>query len=268
VTVVAVCASKGSWGASTLALLIGAGWPSTRQVVVAECDPGGNALAARFELSPLVGMTSLVLDRRRLVDKGLAAHLQSVPGGLEVLVGPASPGAARSLDHEIGDLGERLFPSDVDVIADCGRIATDSRGQAGLVTSAADVVITVGGDAASVAHAQWTSEHISSAAPDARITFVLVGTCPFPAEEIRHALPAGRIHSLPSDPRAAGMVCGLPGRPKHLEHGPLARAARRLVCDLTEGLSGPSAAPLGRQTPDGAGHAPGSIPVSTRAAAP
>ena len=208
---------------------MGAVWPRPRRVVVAECDPGGNALAARFELSPLVGMTSLVLDRRRDVDDGIDAHVQRVPGGLEVLIGPASPDAARSLDHEMGDLGASVFPTDIDVIADCGRILLGSRGQAGIVKGADDVVVTVGGDAASVAHAQWMRDHIQSLTGDARVAFVLVGPCPFPIDEVRLALQADRIEQVPFDVRAAALARGLPGRLKHLERGALTRAARALA---------------------------------------
>ncbi len=52
VTLIAVCSGKGSPGVSTLACVAGAVWPPDRRIVIAECDPSGNDLAARFGMSP------------------------------------------------------------------------------------------------------------------------------------------------------------------------------------------------------------------------
>ena len=67
VTIISVCSAKGSPGVTTLACALGAVWPAERRVMVAECDPSGGDIAARFGLSAKRGMTSLILEARRSV---------------------------------------------------------------------------------------------------------------------------------------------------------------------------------------------------------
>ncbi len=111
VTTVSICSAKGSPGVSTLACAMGAVWPVERRIIVAECDPSGGDLAARFNLSAKRGMSSLVLEARRspaamMLD--LQPHLQTVPGGLELLAGPTGAGASKTVDTELPECLVRL----------------------------------------------------------------------------------------------------------------------------------------------------------------
>jgi cellulose biosynthesis protein BcsQ len=58
VTVVMFTSIKGAPGVTTLTCLVGATWPSHRQVAVIESDPFGGDLAARFGLSAKRGWST------------------------------------------------------------------------------------------------------------------------------------------------------------------------------------------------------------------
>jgi MinD-like ATPase involved in chromosome partitioning or flagellar assembly len=93
----ALASLKGAPGTTTLACLVAATWPLDRRVVVAECDPCGGDLAARFELSTAKGCLSLATAARRDWDSvEVDPHIQRLPGGLEVLVGGSG---AQSCPH-------------------------------------------------------------------------------------------------------------------------------------------------------------------------
>ena len=116
-TIVTICSSKGSPGVTTLACAIAATWPQNRRILLAECDPSGGDIAARFGMSAKLGMTSLVLESRSSQGSALPnveQHLQRLPGGLEVLVGAVGASAARMVDDELPGLTRWLsrFSSD------------------------------------------------------------------------------------------------------------------------------------------------------------
>ena len=47
-SLIAVAAGKDSRGVTTTALALAAVWPRARAVLLAECDPSGGSLAARY----------------------------------------------------------------------------------------------------------------------------------------------------------------------------------------------------------------------------
>src|ERR1700691_2739893 len=116
-TRVTLCSAKGSPGVTTLSCVLGAVWPADRPVVVAECDPSGGDLAGRFGLSTRVGMTSLVLTERQgaVATADYRAHLQQLPGGLDVLVAPPGSDAASALDRELGMTASDVIPPECDL---------------------------------------------------------------------------------------------------------------------------------------------------------
>ena len=234
-TLIAFCSGKGSPGVSTLACVVGAVWPSTRPVVMAECDPSGNDLAVRFGLSPRIGMTSLVLARRHRDDTkpSFDAHLQSLPGGLGVLVGPVNPDASGSLDRELSAVGAGIFPESVDVLLDCGRVLGAHGGQRELLQSADRVVVVSRPDIADLAHARWTLDLVRELPGGVEVSLVLVGSGRFGSAEIEHALTARPLGVMPLDVASAAVVCGSPGRAKRFARSPLVAAARQLVDRLS-----------------------------------
>ena len=234
-TLIAFCSGKGSPGVSTLACVTGAVWPSHRPIVMAECDPCGNDLAARFGLSPRIGMTSLVIAHRHRehAEPSFSVHLQSLPGGLEVLVGPVNPDASGSLDRELSIVGTAIFPKEVDILVDCGRVLGGTAGQQEILQSADRVVVVSGPELADLAHAQWTVDLIRDLVHDAKPSLVLVGSGRFGSAEIEQALHVPPLAVIPHDENSAAMVCGSPGKAKRFARSALVDAARQLVDRLT-----------------------------------
>ena len=61
-SMVALASAKGAPGVTTTAVALGAVWP--RRVLVAECDPAGGDLAARFRLPPEPNLVALGMAAR------------------------------------------------------------------------------------------------------------------------------------------------------------------------------------------------------------
>lgn len=230
-TRVAICSGKGSPGVSTLACVAGAVWPHGRRIVIAECDPSGNDLAARFGMSPRLGMTSLVLAHRHSEDSEATfdAHVQRLPGGLEALVGPVNPDAATSLDRELSSAGLAIFPGPVDILVDCGQILSGAPGQRAILKAADQVVVVTRPDAAGLAHAQWTLDVVRNLATRGTTSFVVVGPGDFSVGEIERAFPSSFLGAIALDRRSAAMACGTPGHPRRFARSSLVASARRLV---------------------------------------
>jgi len=228
---VTLCSAKGSPGVTTLACLMGAVWTANREAVVAECDPSGNDLAPRFGLSPRRGMTTLVLGKRSPDDVGDAfgAHLQYLPGGLGVFVGPCSPEAARMLDSELGQVGIDIFPKGADILIDCGRILAGAAGQQEMLRASDRVLVVVRPDSAGLAHCQRTIDLVRALSPQSNCSFVAVGPSEFAAGEMERALRADLIAQVPLDHRTASIVCGSPGSPRALAKSGLVESARVVV---------------------------------------
>ncbi len=164
-TAVAFLSFKGSPGVTTTSCLVGATWPETRRVVVAESDPVGGDLAARFALTSMGGWPTFA--------SAVEAHLQQLPGGLDVLVGTrhstghpderlmslflssAALASGEPVDlDEVGlATGSSGAEASFDVIVDLGRMSPDSTGPDALTDRVDAVVVVVRDDAASVMHA-------------------------------------------------------------------------------------------------------------------
>ncbi len=91
---------KGSPGTTTLACALAAVWPLDRRIVLAECDPAGSDLIGWFGLEPDRGLLSLAASVRGPTGPPsiLKDHLQTLPGGLEVLAGSMYPDRARAIE--------------------------------------------------------------------------------------------------------------------------------------------------------------------------
>lgn len=236
-TLVALCTASGAPGATTMACLLGAVWPLARPVVVAECDPAGGALAARFGLVGNVGMTSFVLANRQdsgpstgggnwVGAAGVEPHLQRLPGGLEVLVGPPGPEAARIVDAEIGAMPS-LLKLDRDLVVDCGRLVAGAPGQQAVLAVADAVVAVVSDDPADVAILAASGERLRDACGKGFSVAVVTGRRST-AEEIATMVGGKLAAVVPQDPGAAAVVRGCPGRARRLTRAPLVAAATRL----------------------------------------
>ena len=145
---IAFAADKGSPGVTTTALSLAAVWP--RRALLAELDPSGGDIVLRLRgprqslLSPERGLISLaVAARRQLNTQALWQHVQMLDGGLEVLIGLATP-------DQVGGLGALWRPltallsgiPGVDVLADCGRLYPGTPAMEVLKGSALTLLVT------------------------------------------------------------------------------------------------------------------------------
>ena len=221
---------KGANGASTAALAVASVWPRDRKVLFAELDPAGGDLAARFALAPDPGLVQLGAGfRHALSAEEVWSHTQTLPGGVPVLVGPASA----QQGHALGHLWEHLAPvlaalPDTDVVADCGRLEPGSP-LVDLVGHAAILVLAARPTLEGVAHLR---ARIASRLSDAPVGVVLIGDRPYSAAEVEAAVGVKVIGVLPRDDRAAAMLNGEPGSPTALNRSSLVRAARNVAAAI------------------------------------
>jgi MinD-like ATPase involved in chromosome partitioning or flagellar assembly len=231
VTVVALCSAKGSPGVTTLACVLGAVWPVGRPVVVAEWDPSGGDLALRFGLYARRGMTSLVLARRQessAGDASLVPHTQSLPGGLEVLVGPVGADSATALDHELAKVSGPVFPAD-NALVDCGRVIPGAPGQRRMLAQADRVLVVSRSDASGLGHARWALDRIRALDRTGITSLILVGEGQFGVRDASSALGIEVLEAVPDDPSAAAVACGAPGKAREFARSRLVASARRIV---------------------------------------
>ncbi len=173
----ALASLKGAPGVTTLACLVAATWPLDRRVVVAECDPFGGDLAARFELSTQRGCLSLATAARRDPEAVVAdPHIQRLPGGLEVLVGGSSSEMALAQSVTRADVNQAVIAAarSVDVVADLGRMAAPYEECRQLLQAAEAVGVVIGPDQPAVAHAAEQGEMLRRLCGD-RISLMIVG---------------------------------------------------------------------------------------------
>ncbi|MBV8981564.1 MAG: hypothetical protein JO086_11740 [Acidimicrobiia bacterium] len=223
---------KGAGGASTGGLAVASVWRNARKVLFAELDPAGGDIAARFALTPDPGLVQMGAGfRHALSAEEVWSHTQTLPGGVPVLVGPASA----QQGHALGNLWEHLGPvlatlPDTDVIADCGRVQPGSP-VLELVADAAIVVLVARSTLDGVAHLR---ARLAVPMSDAPVGVVLIGERPYSAAEVEAAVAAKVIGVLPRDDRAAAMLNGEPGSPAALNRSSLVRAAR----DVASAIAG------------------------------
>lgn len=237
-TTVTFASVKGAPGVTTLACLVGATWPAGRRVLLAECDPSGGDLAARFRLSSRTGWPSLTAAARRSASEvALEPHIQRLPGGLEVLVG-AGVGVStiRPVDREraraallswmaSGSEGPR------DLLVDVGRLMPgDDRSDAWLDVSDR-IVVFLGGDGASVMQVALRVGSDLSRWRE-RLALVVLGTDGYSGTAIERFAGIPVMSELPFDPRSASVVAGARSGDRRLSRSLLTARAGRLAAAL------------------------------------
>lgn len=255
---IAVASAKGSPGATTTALLMGALWP--RPVLVAECDPGGGDIALRMPsaeggvLDPERGLMSLsAAGRKTLHPELVLQHAQTIVGGLDVLAGVRLPEQAIALNQQWAQFGP-LFAGleGRDVIADLGRVGSTTP-QNSLLESASDVVLVVDTQPSAVVHMRERARAIlgkfeAPRGPRMHVVVVSEVKRGQPVREIGEALErsdvkVAAVHHLAEDPRGALFFAGhIDGRPDRTN---LVRTARPIVAELAA-----ATAPFFRPTED------------------
>lgn len=146
---VAVCADKGAPGATTTALAMGARWPGD-SVVVVECDESGGDIGLRLHrrdgqpLTPRPTVVALAAAARADASNPLLVARTShrITEHLSVVPGHLGPEQAGGLAQQWPLLAQALRSSQVDVIADLGRVSNRSASLD--IAAAADLVVVVG----------------------------------------------------------------------------------------------------------------------------
>jgi hypothetical protein len=212
-----------------LALALAASWPNA---VVVEGDWQGGRLAARFGLRRDPGLVTLAAARD---SRGVDAHVQVLPSGASVLVGPESGEAAEGLWGSAGpSLASRLASTVGPVVVDAGRLSVSSPLVAHVVPLASRVVVLVRNDPGDLAVAAAGLGGLRRSNP--AVGLVVVGSSPYTEMEIASALATPVLAVLAWDPAAAAAVSsGAPHR--NLRGTRFARGVRSLAERLVdEGL--------------------------------
>jgi hypothetical protein len=242
---VALASAKGAPGVTTGALALGALWP--RDIVVADCDPAGGDIANRMpdpEGRPLDvdgGLLALAASARHgLAPEHVEAQLQTVVGGLRVLVGVRTPEQGMAL----GPLWQTLGPCldglpGTDVIADCGRL-TGGPGQLDVVKAARLLALLCRPTVSSLLHLRdrlpvLAARLHSDRADGVALGVVVVSDQPADVDGVAEALarqstPVRLLGRLPYDPKGAEFFAGrLEGR---VERTALVRGARDVAATI------------------------------------
>lgn len=244
--VVAFAKAK-SWGLSTALLAVAGWWPPERRLMVAELDPAGGDLAARYGLSVEPGLVSLAAAARRELSEDMVWHHgQRLPGDVAALLGPAS---AEQAHAALGALAGRFMSvmgtSGADVLADCGRLGPHSPSEE-VVHQAALAVVVARPSAEEIAH---LSSRIAALRPVCRrLGVVLVGERPYRPDEVAAAVEAEVIGVLADDPKGAALLAGHTEAPWAFRRSALMRSAREVSAAI-QALLTPAASPLPSAAP-------------------
>jgi hypothetical protein len=207
-------------------------WPQSRRCIIAELDPDGGALAARYALPPDPGLVSLAAAGRRGLGAGqVLDHCRPLFHGCVALVGPTSPDRATSA---LATLGPRLAAAldtvpGFDVLADCGRL--ESRSPAlEIVSGAPFVLLVVEPTVEGVAH--LAARLAALPLPAGRAALISVGDRPYHPSEVSRALNLPMLGVIDRDQRGAAQLAE--GRPN--PRSPLLRSAAAVTAALISHL--------------------------------
>jgi MinD-like ATPase involved in chromosome partitioning or flagellar assembly len=228
---VTLVSAHGSPGVTTTALVLAATWPEPRSCLLVEADPFGAVIAARFGLGDTPGLSTLAAQTRGgFGDAAVEAHIQRLPGGLPVLVGPPSPEEAQAVWRDVAvPLAEWAAGGSLDVIVDRGRILP------GVPPSGAasenDVVLVV---------ARPTVDQLRSAslrqtalvAAGFEVSLLLIGDRPYGPDEVSTTMRVPVTGMVAWDPKTAAALAGMSGAVRDLRRSPLVRSAATLAEQL------------------------------------
>ncbi|MDQ1374568.1 MAG: hypothetical protein QOJ09_1906 [Actinomycetota bacterium] len=229
-------ASAKDGAVTTSALALAAAWPTDRQVVVVEADVAGGDIAVRFGLPLEPGLVSLAAAARRTLSAdAVMAHSQRLPGGLPVVVAPASADQCQAALRALSDWLGELAPAEdgVDVIIDGGRLGAMSSSLARWASVTAVVARPSAEEVARLHAVLPCTRDIAG-----EVGLVLVGDRPYGPAEVAAALEVPVYGVLAVDGVGASVLAGRSARSRALTRSPLLESARALAAVLTS-LGGP-----------------------------
>jgi MinD-like ATPase involved in chromosome partitioning or flagellar assembly len=235
VSFVAVGSLRGSPGATTLALAVGAAWTAAgRRTLLVEADPDGGVLAARLGLGHHPCLTDLAVRARGGAHGSeIWDHTQQGRNGLDVVVGHPSAdqchATLRAGAGRIADLLDGL--GEHGIVVDVGRLRPGSPAQP-LIDTAALVLAVLRPRLEDVDGARPRLAALGTVGVD--VAVVLVGEHPYRAAEVADVLGITVLGVVPDDERAARSLSG--GGSRRTRRLPLLRAVAVLAADVTSRL--------------------------------
>ena len=236
-SLVGLCSAHGSPGVTTTALVFAATWPEHRRCLLVEADPFGGVLGARYGLGDTPGLPSLAaVARHGLDEEAVWRNVQQLPGGVGVLVGPASAEEAHAVLADVaGVLADWCTTqTDVDVIVDCGRIGPSSP-VVEMLTRADTVMVLARPSLDQLRPAAHRLSALKTSGVEASL--LLVGDKPYGSDEVAVTLNTDVAGVIAWDPRTAAVLTGARGAVRDLHRSPLVRSTATLTSRLASSLS-------------------------------
>ncbi len=269
-TIWAVASLRGSPGATTLAMGLGAAWPATtgRPRVVVEADPLGGVLAARYDelrADRTIADAAVALRREFDVDR-LLQVARPVWGGLPVV--PAQPSAAQTsavLAHAAERMAQGLSSTTaLDAVVDVGHLTAGSPALP-LARRAVATLLVSRTRFEDVAALAARVQELRAAGVDPWL--VTVGSRPYAPDAVAAEAEIPVLAALPHDPSGAAVLAGEGARDGRLRRSLLWRMLCELSSRLLEHASPPvtAAAPAGdeaRREPEPVADQPEEVPAS------
>lgn len=236
---------SGAPGSTTVSLATTAALTATSapEPVMIEMAASGGVVAGQYDLPVEPGLTSLTLALGGEPPE-LLMHAQELPGGIPVVVAPPSGSkTSKLLDARSALMARYLAEVEATVLVDCGRISSASP-----VIPVLDVSTLVG------VVVRPTRENFQLAATTlAEINaglsrplpagWVIVGSCPWPHEEVNRQYGVPILTTIAEDHIGAEAVAGLR---RLRRRSPLARSIQSFADDIAKHLRVASPeAPLG-----------------------
>lgn len=227
---IAITGTKGSPGATTLALALAATASvlDQRPALLVEADPAGGDIAARCGIPLDPGLLTLAASGRRGIDRSaIEGHAQLLPcGALAVLAPTSAEQATSALTGFAAALAQSLTTPPSTVIIDAGRWDPHSPAAA-LVALASVAALVLRPTVEGVEHARWQLASLHASV--ARVIAVCIGERPYPHTEVRSALAVDELYIVDDDGPAATAL-GVGARPgRWLRRSPLMRSAAALA---------------------------------------
>jgi hypothetical protein len=223
---------------TTTALALAATWPEDRRCLLIEADPFGGVIGARYRLGDTPGLSTLAaVARHGLDEEAVWRNVQQLPGGVPVLVGPASADEAHAVLRDVaGVLADWCTTqTNVDVVVDGGRIGPASPTVEMLVKADAAMVLTRG----SLDQIRPAAHRLTALkASGAEASLLQVGDSPYRPDEVAATLKAEVGGVIVWDPRTAAVLTGARGAVRDLRRSPLVRSAATLAGRLASSFPG------------------------------
>lgn len=225
-TTVALFSVKHAPGVTTAAVALAAAYGDG--AVVVEADPAGGDIAARSRLTLEPGLLTLAAAGRRVgTALDFSPHVQSLPGGGDVVVAPVDPDLATAAITTTAPRVAAAHGAQFTII-DCGRFSVESPARP-VIRSADVAVVVIEPTVAGVEHLRARVGGLDRPILG-RLAALLVGDRPYGAAEVEHAVGIPVLGSLAVDPRSVAAIYAGSGARRSM----LVRSARSALDAITQ----------------------------------